>query len=352
MRRCHWLPITSCGLALCLLSGCLRGTIPDSTRGTLTGNPLDQPEPEDVPPAEPSAEGRPRSDYQVCQPVSAPQTPQTASAAPLVKPIEMRIPSEPPPPAQPSEPPTPEMRLRPPPPAKPEAPLVVALREVLEQQPADDALEEHLKHHDAETRKLLVSMLRSAARLEKGDVDQASARDVTRLVDQLNALTVSLRSRALLALDKMCFCSRIENFGQFKPLPHDCCFQPGEEASVYLQVRNFSSRPSNGGYETILKGKMEIYEEHNQRKPVYYRDFAPKVDYSLSLRQDYFVNILFPIPSTCPPGSYTLWVQIEDVTPLPGRQKETRSARRSLDFHVGNAVYKQPASNDDRGPAR
>ncbi len=156
----------------------------------------------------------------------------------------------------------------------------------------------------------------------------------------------------------MCFCSHIENFGQFTMLPpSQCCFQPGELVRVYVQVRNFASRrDKKGGYTTVLKGRLEIYDENNRDKPFLYSDSPPRGDFSWTPRQDYFVNFRFRVPLNCPPGSYTVWIAVEDWTDAaPGSKgvAPSRGARSSLDFRVGGPVSRHPrASIDDVTPAR
>jgi hypothetical protein len=142
----------------------------------------------------------------------------------------------------------------------------------------------------------------------------------------------------------MCFCSHIEDFGKFKPL-HDDSFLPGQYARVYVQVRNFASRRNGAFYETVLKGRLEIYEENNRQKPAFFRDCEPCHDFSRAPRQDYFVFFRFQVPPNCPPGSYTLWITVEDWTDAPAGAKKvapTRMDRCSLDFRVGGFVPRSP----------
>ncbi len=184
------------------------------------------------------------------------------------------------------------------------------------------------------------------AQLQPGGVAQLSPRDLAVWIESLQTLTIALRFKAQLILDNMCFCRRIENFGQFKPL-ENACFQPGEEVHVYVQVRNFASRSVKiGGYSTALKGKLEIYDEYNREKPFMCWHSELHTDYSCTLRQDYFVNFRFQVPPKCPPGSYTVFITVEDWTnaaPDANEVAKLRIARSSLDFRVGGPISRQPA---------
>src|SRR6185437_805243 len=236
MRGRRWLRIGNVGLTACLLSGCLRGALPP-----------DADKPRSVVPAlaaqeSPAAAKRPDvvlSDYQVSQSPSVKLDVQ-APAIP-VKTVQLRIESsELTPPAPPASLPETRMDIRPAPRAKPDAPSVQALRALLEHHP-DEEVREPLKRYDPATRAALLVLLESVAQIEQGGVSQLSPRDLAAWMERLNGLTTLLRSKAQLILDKMCFCSRIESFGQFKAL-ENTCFQPGEEVHVYVQVRNFASR--------------------------------------------------------------------------------------------------------------
>ena len=328
MRGRGWRRIVSSGLGAFLLSGCLRSTLAPAGDG---------PRADDLTQArydEKADSSRPSSDYQISAP---PPTRPAARATPApLESVELRIkPHEAQPPAQPADPPRP--RIDPPPaPAKTDAPLVQALRAILEHHSAEE-VKEQLKSFDVETSQALLVLLASAAELETGGVEHISPRDLVGLLDRLNILSMRLRERAPLILEHMCFCKWISNFGKYEPL-EQYCFQPGEVVKVYVEVRNFTSQREGTQYNTVLKGRMEIYEE-NQTKPFFVRDCEPQADPSRTARQDFFVNFRFPIPPNCPPGSYTLRIYIEDQTPAAdGKKVKPRVAGSSLDFRVGGPI--------------
>ncbi len=326
MRGRGWLPIVSSGLAAFLLSGCLRGTLSpeqDARSGGITPARFD----------EKTQTAKASSDYQLSAP--PPTRPAVHPAPAPLESVELRIkPQEAQPPAQPADPPRPRIDL-PPAPAKTDVPLLGALRAILEHHSAEE-VKEQLKSFDAETSQALLVLLASAAELETGGVEHISPRDLVGLLDRLNLLSMRLRARAPLILDHMCFCSRIENFGKYEPL-EQYCFQPGEAVKVYVEVRNFADQCRGPYFNTVLKGRMEIYEE-NQTKPFFVRDCEPLADRSRTGRQDFFVNFRFPMPN-CPPGSYTLKIYIEDHTPAAdGKKVKPRIASSSLDFRVGGPI--------------
>jgi hypothetical protein len=348
MRGRGWLPIVSSGLGAFLLSGCLRGTLVPESDGPRAEDPTPARHDEKADPKRPDPSTvKASSDYLIS--AAPPTSPAARPMPPPLKSVELRIqPQEAQPPVQPADPPGPRIEL-PPAPVKADAPLVQALRAILEHHSAEE-VKEQLKSFDAETSQALLVLLASAAALETGGVEHISPRDLTGLVDRLNILLTGLRARVPLALDHMCFCSHIKNFGKYWPLDQ-YCFQPGEVVKVYAEVRNFASQREGPQYKTVLKGRMEIYEE-NKTKPFFVRDCEPETDISRTPLQDFFVNCHFAIPPNCPPGSYTLRIYIEDQTPAAGGKKSSpRIASSSLDFRVGGPILPYSRTAADT-PAR
>jgi hypothetical protein len=345
----RWLVMEKVGLGACLLCGCLQGSVardrvtPHSDHVAVakrdTAEDTTQPPP-------------PMSNYQVSQP---PPVQQEAPPATPVKPVELRIePQEPPASTQPTEPPEPPVEARPAP-VEADAPLVQALRALLRQQPVSE-VRESLKKYDAATQEALLNLLQRVVELElAGGVAQLSARDLADWADRLDTLAEGLRPRGQLMLQKTCFCSHIENFGKYTPL-EDTCFQPGQVARVYVQLKNVASRWNGSSYETVLKGRVEIYAENNRKEPVIVSTSKLEHDYSRTPRQDYFVNIRFEVPLTCPHGSYTVRICVEDWTDAPAGSKHVDPSRRdcsSLDFWVGGPILRRPSAGvADAGPPR
>ncbi len=194
-----------------------------------------------------------------------------ATEKPAEKPSESPPPASPLPPIDPPRPfdsPQPSMEVRPAPLSRPDAPSVQLLRALLDHR-AEEEINEQVKSYDPATREALLLLLSSVVQLEQvGGMARIAPRDLAAWTDRLNTLTACLRGRAQLILERMCFCSYINNFGDFAPLPPEhTCFHPGEEARVYVQVRNFSCRRQQDKFVTVLKGRMEIYDENNRATP-------------------------------------------------------------------------------------
>jgi len=242
--------------------------------------------------------------------------PPAEEGAPARLPMPAAPPAEAKPPGEPTEP-----------------PLVEALRSFLDSRPADAVAS--LKTYDKDNQELLLLLLPVASRLTEGSVEKANAQEVAFFMEQVNAVLLAMRPRAALVIDKMCFCKWIQTFGVYEPTPDKPTYRPGDWAKVYVEVRNFSSEkredaPGQTFYVTSLESSAEILDGRRNkvwpqgpgRQPL--QRLGP--DRSRTLRHDYFDNCYFKVPEL-PPGSYTLWIQVEDVA-------TRRTARRSLDFDV------------------
>jgi hypothetical protein len=237
---------------------------------------------------------------------------------------------------QPDKPPAPPLLSSP---TVKESPLLSAFRCVLEKNPEEARL--LLEQYDQPDRRQLLALLRLTADVGAGNLPPGEAEE---LLDQLQDLIGQLRRRAPLTMGTVCFCRKIEGFGQYHALEPGYCFQsgcdsrPGERVQVYAEVRNFSSRLHEGQYETVLNTTLEILkagggttDQDIQRRKVVMMNLGACIDRSCTPRQDYYLNFRFHVPARLPPGLYTLWVTVKDATP---GQTLPRVARRSLDFKV------------------
>jgi hypothetical protein len=265
---------------------------------------------------------------------------------------ERQVPQTPPPlPVPPPTPPTPpaaEAAVVPGPSTRPDSPALAAFRCLLEKHSPDEA-QALLESYDPADRELLRDLLKVAARLGDRDNPRPSAAEMAALVEQMEGLARCLRPRAALMLDKLCFCRprSIDNFGVYEPLEDGHAFRaggpgrPGEHVQVYAEIRNFTSRPVGDRFETVLEGKLKIdgvklrgEDGHTTHKHIEL-PLNRCTDQSRTPRQDFFVNLHFDVPPGLPPGSYTLWVEVMDVTKgVDGGKRPHRVARRSLDFRV------------------
>jgi hypothetical protein len=219
-----------------------------------------------------------------------------------------------------------------------EEPLLAALRGLLEKRP-DEAID-RLRRYDPLNQDMLLGLLALSVRLTQGSLDRASPQDVLNVLEQLNSLTVMLRPRAALAVERACFCRDITKFGDYIPLPEDHQFQAGrdgrcgERVLVYIELQNFASCPQGPFHETRLDARLEVRDRSGRR--VWLQDFpAERPDRSYTLRHDYFIALRFLVPADVPPGTYVLGIEVKDVTDrLDRRALEHRVARRSLPFRV------------------
>jgi hypothetical protein len=164
-------------------------------------------------------------------------------------------------------------------------------------------------------------------------------------LDRLRDLVKELKRRAAFQLGEVCFCRRIESFGQYERLaPKEgqthCEFlagsdgRPGERVQVYVEVRNFKSVFREGHFETRLSSRLEIFREGQRltERPRVDMNLGTCTDSSLTRRQDYFLNFQFHVPPRMPRGLYTLRVTVTDKAMADDQQPN--AASRSLDFGI------------------
>lgn len=390
MRGCRWLSIRTIGLASYLAAGCLHTAPPREApmpRPLVSASPVAQATHWSSPrgttdvPADPVAPGSDEeekqpnspSDYLVSQSPTVKLDVQPASAVENVpekttkkraektaekpakktvekssEPVEMRIQSSEPSPKPPDDPPEQPKDKPSPSLSRPDAPAVQVLRALLDHHPEEE-IHEHLKSCDPVTRESMLVLLNSVARLQQdGGVERLSPHDLAVWTDRLSSLIASLQGRAQLNLEQMCFCSHIENFGDYTPLPPESIvFQPGESAHIYVQVRNISFRPLQDKFATRLKARVEIYDENSQdKKPTITWKSRLREDVRTSPCQDYYISFRYQVPQTCPAGLYTMRIFIEDWTDAAPDAEEvpkSRVAQRTLDFRVGGPVRNRSA---------
>ena len=331
------------GLGACCLAGCFRGAVQTGNSGdsTLAKERIAPsasavavaPSPYHVQQLPPFVENK-----QTAEPVAQahfPDDPIASVSVPSVKP------ADPAPPAAPTpEPETPTIQAEK---APPESPLLTAFRSLIAKRPADAV--EALQTYDAASREMLMTLLPMAARVGDGGIDHSTPQETAMLLEQLRTLEEVLRPRAVLALDRVCFCRKVNGFGHYDPWPDNHVFhagaadQRGERMQVYVEVRNFASRLNGTVYETSLGGVVEVRDADN--KAISRLDFPPRVDHSQTPRGDYMLNFQFYLPSPLPEGRYTLNVVVKDVLNPATRDAASARASRSLHFTVGPPGQRQ-----------
>jgi hypothetical protein len=216
-------------------------------------------------------------------------------------------------------------------------PIVLALQCLLRDRP-EEALE-HLKNYDAANQEALICLTATVARLAKKKLDQLSPTEIAHLQDQVQkCLLTALRPRAELRIETMCFCESIKSYGAYKRLPDEYEFQPtqadrpGDLVQLYVELRNLTSQPHNGAFETILRSRMTILDAAGQE--VLSHDFREQEGPFRTLIPvpDYFEQCYFYVPRL-PPGKYVLRFEVRDVT----RPETPRTAVKAIEFRVGAA---------------
>ncbi len=219
------------------------------------------------------------------------------------------------------------------PPARKE-PLVLSLEKFLQHRP-DDAIKD-LKHYDAESQEFFLRLLPVLAHLTQKKLSQLDQAETAVLYDQLDSLLSTLRARAELVIDQICFCESSGGFGVYQPVPENHVFraesddQPGERVQIYVQLRNLCCAKRGQYFEACLASSAEVVDQHGARQ--YAIDFnkgQEPVLKSLTPRRDYSFNCSFSVPRLRP-GAYTLILEVRDRT-RPGVE---RVARKALPFRV------------------
>ena len=149
-------------------------------------------------------------------------------------------------------------------------------------------------------------------------------------IEQLDAAIRSLQSRAQLKLKHLALCRQIQTFGDYEPFEKNT-FSPGQSALLYVEIQNFTSRPTGDGrLETLLKSMITIREAppNGQTEPagqiVHEIPVGVTPDICRTTRRDYFHNYEFKFPRTLPLGRYVLRLTVTD---LHGNKKASESLR-------------------------
>jgi hypothetical protein len=347
------------GLAAALLPGCLSG--PSGSRKDATDKP-GLPAQGEVSGLQGQPKQSPYGQRELATQESTPAVIQQTAAGPTqpAPPPEANfLPPQP----QPLQPPPGSsevasiqpVNVTPPAPPKDE-PLLAALRLYRQQQPAR-ALEQ-LRKYDPSTRELLALLLPLAARV--GDIPLAKerARELAVTLKPLGDLIQGLRSKAALTIDNPCFCRIIKTFGEYEPLPEEHAFRYGDPVQVYLELHNLTTRRNGPHHETILTKTIRIYDSQHlpaggKHPPDVLIQLPVQVHQSRIPHRDWYLNCSFYVPPNLPVGTYTLKIDIQDVTELARGAKvpEERKASRELTFHVdprGTGLVFTPAGQGTR----
>jgi hypothetical protein len=215
------------------------------------------------------------------------------------------------------------------------SPLANALRAYQDRSPQE--ADKHLAHLDPVNQQLLRKLLPLAVRLGETGVPAADPAEIAELVEQLQQVVTTLRTKAALRVEKLCYCrppARPAKYGVYQPLPDDHPFRPGETAELYMEVRNFSCEAKEKEYLTHLATVVEVRDDRGDVVTRYEFE-RDRPDIGQAAKQDYFHICRFPVQGL-PSGRYTLAVQVTDVP-------TGKTAKRSLPLVV------EPARRTARG---
>jgi hypothetical protein len=214
-----------------------------------------------------------------------------------------------------------------------EPPILVALRSILEDRPADSL--KALQSLNGTSQDVLLCLLPMAARLGGRGLESMTPADLLSYLQQLQNLEAHLRQRAPLQLTQLCFCKIVEGFGSYQPvLDQPPTYQETREGrqpelvEVYAEIDNFTVEQREGGYVAHLASSLEIQDMKGQ--VVWTEPCEDKPEVSRSKWRDHFLRFRFRVPKELKPGHYMLCVQVRDVLAKPSRTP----ARRSLLFRV------------------
>jgi hypothetical protein len=239
----------------------------------------------------------------------------------VAPPIPPDRPSKPTPAAQPAEFPRP---TEPAPKAADDPALITAVRLLMENRPGEAVTV--LMNYDKPTQQLLLCLLPAIVRLSEGKFDQADPKEIALIMMQMDSALSELRRKAPLVIERMCYCRRIDGFGQFDPLPDDRAFRQGELVQIYAELQNYFWEKHGQFYEMRLSSTVEIRDQAGA--VVFRQDFRELLERSQSPRHDYyFPRCRFCVPENLPPGDYRLVLK---VTEAPSK----RTAQQDLPLRV------------------
>jgi len=344
MTRQTWQLIVGLGWCVSMLSACSPTSIssrcgwlhPDQAPTQLTNNgqpPIQSAEEE----SEPNSPANPLPFPRIIPPPPPLQKPQDSTAVVGPPPLVDLTKPSPPPKPSPNPDPNPAAHQE----VSPEFnnALVVALNYMLKGQ-APKAMES-LKAYSPATQEYLWELLPILECLDKKGDKPLTAVDILKLQKQLENLMQTLRSRADLVIDKMCFCECIKGYDNYEPLPEGYEFKPtqgngkrpGDLVQIYLQLRNFGSKEDHGQFITCLNSTVELHQMFGKEKrAVWTKNFLTDRTplRNPTMRNECFTKHTFCAPEI-PPGRYMLTVQVVDQTGQP-----YRTASKTIDFIVGN----------------
>ncbi len=143
--------------------------------------------------------------------------------------------------------------------------------------------------------------------------------------DEVRAAVQALEGKAPLELVDLRLCSKVERFGDFKPIEPAAC-KAGHPVVIYCEVDGLRHEETTSGYRTYLATKVEILPDGGG-PPAKAWAFDPAEEHCRRRRRDYYLAIRLILPGTLAPGDYKLRLTEKDLI-------GDRSASREVAFAV------------------
>ncbi len=128
-------------------------------------------------------------------------------------------------------------------------------------------------------------------------------------VTYLDEAVSHLHELGSLSLRNLTFCKNVYGYGAIDPYDSDT-FTPGQHVSLYVEIENYHSTPSEKGYSTSLGSTYEISDEKGNR--VASGDFPDVNDCCRNRRRDFHIQFGLTVPDKIPPGRYQVQLVIKD----------------------------------------
>ncbi|MEO1997396.1 MAG: hypothetical protein ABGZ17_19230 [Planctomycetaceae bacterium] len=143
---------------------------------------------------------------------------------------------------------------------------------------------------------------------------------VTFTADDLSRAVQKLRYQALLKVQNMNFCSKINSFGSYDRIrvPR---FRASERVLIYAEIENFKSKEliASGKFQTKLSSVIQVYsgegmalDESSKSRLLHTQKFATTVDLCNRPRRDFFNAYTYILPRDLAPGIHTLVLEVRD----------------------------------------
>jgi len=141
---------------------------------------------------------------------------------------------------------------------------------------------------------------------------------------QLREAVANLAAESTLDVRNLAFCSEVTSYGSYKEFEKNE-FKPDQEVLLYVEVDNFTSQPTAGGFETSLQGSYQILDRSGRR--VIDHTFSEAREVCRNRRRDLFIRYRIWMPKNIYPGAYTLELTIEDT-------KARKFGQSRIDFTI------------------